>query len=48
MKLYHATTHKKAKLYAQTGQINKPVRGFTTLEACIVQHEIDHLNGKLI
>ena len=31
MKLYHATTQKKAKLYRQTGHIIAPVRGFTTL-----------------
>lgn len=36
MKLYHATTPKKAKLYRQTGQINKPVRGFTTLQAAML------------
>lgn len=36
MKLYHATTPKKAKLYAQSGQINKPVRGFTTLQAAML------------
>lgn len=33
--LFHATTPKKAKLYRQTGHINKPVRGFTTLEAAM-------------
>lgn len=33
MKLYHATTEKKAKLYRKTGYIKKPVRGFTTLQA---------------
>jgi hypothetical protein len=31
MKLYHATTEKKAKLYRHTGYIKSPVRGFTTL-----------------
>jgi len=31
MKLYHATTSKKAKLYKQTGKIIQPVRGFDTL-----------------
>jgi len=31
MKLYHATTQKKAKKYKETGCILKPVRGFTTL-----------------
>lgn len=36
MKLYHATTPKKAKLYRQSGKINKPVRGFTTLQAAML------------
>lgn len=36
MKLYHATTPKKAKLYKQTGYIIKPVRGFTTLQAAML------------
>ena len=31
MKLYHATTQKKAKLYYNTGEIRPPVRGFDTL-----------------
>ena len=31
VKIYHVTTPKKAKLYRQSGQINKPVRGFNTL-----------------
>jgi len=31
MKLYHATTQKKAALYRNTGAIRSPVRGFTTL-----------------
>lgn len=31
MKLYHATTEKRAKQYRQTGYIKKPVRGFTTI-----------------
>lgn len=35
MNLYHATTPKKAKLYLETGFIQKPVRGFTTLEAAM-------------
>jgi hypothetical protein len=35
MKLYHATTPKKAKLYNNTGYIRKPVRGFTTLQAAM-------------
>jgi hypothetical protein len=33
--LYHATTPKKVQLYHQSGKINKPVRGFTTLEAAM-------------
>ena len=33
MKLYHATTEKKAKLYRHTGAILAPVRGFTTLQS---------------
>lgn len=36
MKLYHATTPKKAKLYRETDHINKPVRGFTTLQAAML------------
>lgn len=35
MKLYHATTPKKAKLYRQMGRIHAPVRGFTTLQAAM-------------
>lgn len=35
MKLYHATTPKKAKKYRETGEILKPVRGFTTLQAAM-------------
>ena len=35
MKLYHATTQKKAKLYRETGHICKPVRGFTTLQGAM-------------
>lgn len=35
MKLYHATTEKKAKNYRTTGYIKKPVRGFTTLQAAM-------------
>lgn len=31
MKLYHATTPKKAKLYREHGSIKVPVRGFTTI-----------------
>jgi len=35
MKIYHATTEKKAKSYRDTGFIKKPVRGFTTLMAAM-------------
>jgi len=35
MKLYHATTIKKSRLYKNTGYIIKPVRGFTTLQAAM-------------
>jgi hypothetical protein len=35
MKLYHATTQKKAKLYRQSGAIHAPVRGFTTMQAAM-------------
>lgn len=35
MLLYHVTTPKKARLYRQSGQINKPVRGFTTLQGAM-------------
>ncbi len=35
MKLYHATTQRKAKRYRQTGAIKTPVRGFTTLLAAM-------------
>lgn len=35
MKLYHATTPRKAKKYKETGYICKPVRGFTTLQAAM-------------
>lgn len=35
MTLYHATTPKKAKLYRESGQIYKPVRGFTTLQGAM-------------
>ena len=42
MTLYHCTTPKKAKLYKETGHINSPVRGFSTLQAamawCIKTH----------
>lgn len=34
--LYHVTTVKKAKLYRQTGHINKPVRGFDSLMGAMV------------
>lgn len=36
MKLYHATTPKKAKKYRENGSIKKPVRGFTTLQAAML------------
>ena len=36
MKLYHATTQKKAKLYRQSGAIHSPVRGFTTVQAAML------------
>lgn len=35
MKLYHVTTEKKAKKYAETGHIIAPVRGFTTLQSAM-------------
>ena len=35
MVLYHATTPKKASLYKGSKQINKPVRGFTSLQAAM-------------
>lgn len=35
MKLYHATTPRKAKKYRETGCICKPVRGFTTLQGAM-------------
>jgi hypothetical protein len=35
MKLYHATTEKKAKKYRQSGCIKAPVRGFTTEKAAM-------------
>jgi hypothetical protein len=35
MKLYHATTPKKAKLYRHSGAIHAPVRGFTTLDGAL-------------
>ncbi len=35
MKMYHATTPRKAKKYRETGGIFKPVRGFTTLQAAM-------------
>ncbi len=31
MKLFHATTEKKAKQYRVSGEIHNPVRGFNTL-----------------
>jgi len=36
MKLYHATTPKKAKMYRENGVIKKPVRGFTTLQGAML------------
>ena len=36
MKLYHATTPKKAKAYRETGCIKSPVRGFTTDKAAML------------
>lgn len=36
MKLYHTTTPKKVKMYRLSEQINKPVRGFTTLQAAML------------
>ena len=35
MQIYHVTTEKKAKAYRATGHIEKPVRGFTTLQAAM-------------
>ena len=35
MILYHVTTQKKAKTYLQSGAIQAPVRGFTTLQAAM-------------
>lgn len=35
MKLYHATTPKKARKYRSSGRIISPVRGFTTLAAAM-------------
>lgn len=35
MKLYHATTQKKAKAYRESGCIKSPVRGFTTMQAAM-------------
>jgi hypothetical protein len=35
MKLYHATTPKKAKKYKTTGAIKSPVRGFNTLKGAM-------------
>ena len=35
MKIYHATSEKKARLYRKFGVIKKPVRGFTTLYAAM-------------
>ena len=35
MRLYHATTQKRAKQYRQTGAIKSPVRGFTTVQGAM-------------
>ena len=35
MKLYHVTTEKKAKRYHESGCVQKPVRGFTTLQGAM-------------
>lgn len=35
MRLYHATTQKKARRYRETGAIKSPVRGFTTDKAAM-------------
>lgn len=35
MILYHSTTQKKAKRYAESGRIIAPVRGFTTLQGAM-------------
>ncbi len=35
MKLYHATTQKKAKKYRESKCIKSPVRGFTTLQGAM-------------
>lgn len=35
MKLYHATTPKKAQRYRHSARIIAPVRGFTTLQAAM-------------
>lgn len=35
MKLFHATTQKKAKAYRNSNAIHKPVRGFTTEKAAM-------------
>jgi len=35
VKLFHATTPKKAAMYRATGHIIAPVRGFTTLQAAM-------------
>jgi hypothetical protein len=35
VRLYHATTERKARLYRETGYIRKPVRGFTTLQGAM-------------
>lgn len=35
MKLYHATTQKKAKIYRESRLIHSPVRGFSTMQAAM-------------
>lgn len=35
MFLYHVTTQKKARRYAESGKIKSPVRGFTTMAAAM-------------
>ncbi len=35
MRLYHATTQKKAKWYRISGFIKSPVKGFTTMQAAM-------------
>lgn len=44
MKLYHATTQKKAKLYRQSGNILSPVRGFTTMRCYVTSKLGEEVN----